>query len=50
MGIKILAAIDDKKNREQIITALEATKRDYQIITTTDTASALQKINSSHRR
>ena len=44
MGIKILAAIDDKKNREQIITALEATKRDYQIITTTDTASTLQKI------
>ena len=44
MGVKILAAIDDRSNREQIKKALEATKRDYQVITTSDTASTLQKI------
>lgn len=44
MGVKILAAIDDKNNREQIKKVLEATKRNYRIITTADTASTLQKI------
>ncbi|NOZ46897.1 MAG: response regulator [Chlorobi bacterium] len=44
MGIKILIAIDDKENREQIKSILTYSKREYRVISTSNTTSTLQKV------